>query len=88
MVIGNQTMEDKDRLNDLLISQKHETSNYNTYANECANPQLREDFLSILKEEHDIQADLFMEMQKRGWYPVKPADQNSITQAKQKYQAT
>ena len=80
-------MEDKDRLNDLLTSQKHETSNYNTYANECANPQLRTDFMHILSEEHDIQADLFMEMQKRGWYQVKPADQNAIAQAKQKFQS-
>ena len=87
MQATGQAMQDKDVLNDSIASQKLIGSGYNTFANECANPQLRMDFLNILKEEHDIQADLFSEMQKRGWYTVKAADQNDVTQAKQKYNA-
>jgi len=81
----NQTMGDKELIDDSISSQKLIETNYSTFANECVNPTLRTDFLNILKEEHDIQADLFTEMQKRGWYQTKAADQNDINQAKQKY---
>ncbi len=78
-------MDDKSRMNDSMSSQKLITSTYNTYANECSSPQLRADFLNILKEEHDIQFDIFNEMSMRGWYQVKPAEPQSVTQAKQKF---
>ena len=85
--MNNQTMGDMELINDSISSQKLIESNYSTFANECVNPSLRTDFLNILKEEHDIQADLFTEMQKRGWYQTKAADQNEVAQAKQKYSA-
>lgn len=80
-----QTMTDKELINDSVSSQKFISGNYNVYANECATPELRNDFLSILNEEHQIQADLFVEMQNRGWYQVQTAEQNKIAQAKQKF---
>jgi spore coat protein CotF len=82
----NQQMGDMDIVNDSIASQKLISDTYNTYANECATPNLRNEFLNILQDEHQIQADLFDEMQKRGWYQVQPAEQQKITQAKQKYQ--
>ena len=85
MMMTNQTMGDKELINDSIASQKQIESSYNTFANECVNPTLRSDFLNILKEEHDIQFDLFSEMQKRGWYQTKPADQTEVSQSKQKY---
>ena len=78
-------MNEKDMLNDSLSSQKQIESNYNTFANECVNPQIRNDFINILKDEHDIQYHLFTEAKKRGWYQVPPADATKITQAKQKF---
>jgi len=81
----SQTMGDKELINDSIASQKHIESSYNTFANECVNPSLRSDFLNILKEEHDIQFDLFNEMQKRGWYQSKPADHNEVCQSKEKF---
>lgn len=81
-----QTMGDMEMVNDSIASQKQISSSYNTYANECATPNLRDEFMNILKDEHQIQAELFDEMQKRGWYQTKPADQQQIMQAKQKYQ--
>lgn len=79
-------MGDIDLMNDSIASQKLISDNYNTFANECATPNLRDEFMNILKDEHQIQSELFSEMQKRGWYQVKPADQNLVMQAKQKYQ--
>ena len=76
---------DQDMMQDLLSSQKYIAGGYNTYANECATPNIKTGFLNILKEEHEIQNDVFCEMQKRGWYPTEAADQNKVNQAKQKY---
>jgi|NGEPerStandDraft_9_1074522.scaffolds.fasta_scaffold05909_3 spore coat protein CotF len=82
----NSKMGDVELMNDSIASQKFISSNYDTFANECATPNLRDEFLNILKDEHQIQAEIFTEMQKRGWYQIKPADQQLITDAKQKYQ--
>ncbi len=42
-------MSEQDILNDFLCSQKHITDTYNTWAGECVNPNLRDDFLVYLK---------------------------------------
>lgn len=84
----NSTMpmfSDKDRLQDGLSSQKFITENYNTSTNESATPEIRGAFMSILKEEHDLQNEIFTEMQKRGWYQVQPAEQQKIQQARSKF---
>ena len=86
--MNNQNFCDKDMLTDLLSSQKFITENYNTFANECATPAVKSDFINILNEEHNIQHDVFSEMQKRGWYQVEAADQNKVCQTKQKYMAS
>ena len=82
-----QNFSDKEILTDILSSQKHATGGYNTSANESATPAVKTDFMNILTEEHQIQNDVFKEMQKRGWYPIEAADHNKIQQAKQKYQS-
>ena len=76
---------EKDIVFDSIASQKLIGSTYNTFTNECVNPKIRNDFINIMKEEHDIQYDLFTEAQKRGWYQVQQADQNQVNQVKQKY---
>jgi len=82
---ANPNFSDKDRLQDALASQKFITGNYNTFTTECATPEVRGVFMSILKEEHDIQNEVFTEMQKRGWYQIQPADQQKLQQAKTKF---
>ena len=76
---------DKERLQDGLASQKFITENYNTFTNECVTPEVRGAFMSILKEEHDMQNEIFTEMQKRGWYQVQPAEQQKIQQTRIKF---
>ncbi|MGN0171594.1 MAG: spore coat protein [Acutalibacteraceae bacterium] len=78
-------MNDKEMMDDTLSSQKSITELYNQFANECATESIRSTMMSILKEEHDMQADVFSEMQKRGWYQVPPAEQQKIDSAKQKF---
>ena len=76
---------EKEMITDMLTSQKQMTSLYNTSANESAAPQVRDEFLNILSEEHQMQAELFDEMNKRGWYQTAEAQQQKIQQAVQKY---
>lgn len=83
----NIDMGEKEIMSDVLYSQKHITETYNTFANECSAPTVRDAFLNLLEEEHQMQAEIFNEMQKRGWYQQEQAQQQKITQAKQKYQA-
>ena len=83
--MNNSPMQDKETLQDLLSTQKFLTGNYNSFAGECSDEALRTDFLTILKEEHDIQNDLLCTMSSRGWYQTKNAEEKDVSAAKQKY---
>lgn len=87
MKIDTNAFGDKEMMSDALASQKFITEGYNTFANECATPAVKTEFMNILNEEHQIQQEIFAELQKRGWYQVEAADQNKVTQAKQKFMA-
>ena len=80
-----QFLSEKEILQDGLISQKHITESYNTFAGECVNEQLRSTFLNILGDEHRIQADMFCDLQSPGWYQVEDAPVQKIQQARQKF---
>ncbi|WP_283607082.1 spore coat protein [Faecalispora anaeroviscerum] len=80
------SMQNQEVLLDVLSSQKAITGTYNNFTNECATPTVRNEFMSILNEEHQLQAQIFDEMHKRGWYPTPAAEQQKIDQAKQKFQ--
>lgn len=84
--MNKQAMTEQDMMTDALSSQKFMTENYNLFANECSSPAIKSELMNILNEEHQIQHEVFSELQKRGWYQVEAADQNKINQAKQKYQ--
>ena len=86
------TLNDREILCDALSSEKFMTENYNNYANECASPSLMNEFIALLKEtmnllseEHQIQHDVFTEMQKRGWYQTQQAPADKVQQAKMKF---
>lgn len=81
-------LTDQQILQDSLISEKHMTDSYNMYAGECVNAQLRGAMLNILTDVHTIQANIFSTMQSNGWYQTDAADQQKITQARQKFSAT
>lgn len=78
-------MNDQERLTDFLCSEKKMSANYDTYASECVNLSLRDDFLSILNRSHQTQSDLFKLAQSKGWYQVEQAPQNKVSQAYTKF---
>lgn len=80
-----QTLSDKDFLCEFLETEKQVTANYNYYAGECVNTELRSSMLTLLDEEHDIQSDIFNQMHARGWYQVKSADPTELSTVKTKF---
>lgn len=84
----NPTFGDREIMEDLLSSQKQITAEYNTAANDCASSGLQSEFMTLLGEEHQIQMELFQEMQKRGWYPTEAAPQQKIAEAKEQFTGT
>ncbi len=84
--MNTQNFGDKEMMDDALSTQKFMTDNYNTTANECSNDCLRTQVIDILNDEHQIQFELFQDMQRRGWYQTTPAEQAKITKALQKFQ--
>lgn len=73
-----ETFDDQARLNDMLSSQKYITENFNHFAGECSTQARKDTLMDILSEEHDMQFEVFSEMQKRGWYEPKPAPKQKV----------
>lgn len=79
-------MNEKELVNDLLFSEKKMTNNYDVFANEADNVNLRNELNGILNNEHDIHNKIYDAMKQKGWYSVSSADKNDIQKAKQNYQ--
>ncbi len=77
--------DDRAMINDALSSQKFISDGYNTGANEAAAPTVKSTLMSLLEDEHTIQHDLFVQMQKRGWYQTEAAPQQKIDETKSKF---
>ncbi len=85
MTTTNSGFSEKEVLFDALSAQKSMTGMFNTYSNECANPEVRKVMLDILNDEHSIQFDVFSDIQSRGYYSVTPAQQDKVTKVKDTY---
>ena len=78
-----QGFTDKEILTDGLSTQKATTDKFNTSANECVHPQVRDTMMKILEQEHSIQYEVFNMMHQRGFYETPAADMQKVQQAKQ-----
>lgn len=78
-------MTDQERMTDFIFCEKKMTDNYNTFASECVNVALRDEFLKIFNQGHKIRTDLFQVSQSKGWYSPEQAQASQISQAYTKY---
>ena len=78
-------MTDQERLTDFLSSEKKMAANYDTYASECVNIPLRDQFIKLFTQSHHTQTQLFQTAQSKGWYQLEQAPESKISQAYQKY---
>ena len=81
-------MTDQEWVTDLILGEKKMSSNYDTYASECVNTQLRDQFLQILHQGHMTQTALFNQAKSKGWYQVEQAPASKVDTAYQKYSNT
>ena len=72
-------MNDQERVTDMILSEKKMSTNYNIFASECVDDQLRNEYLSIMNKSHQTQTALFKAAQSKGWYTVEQAPQNKIS---------
>lgn len=84
-IFDHQTLDERQKLTDLLCSQKYLTGVYNTYCCESETPAVRNCLFSILQEEHRIQEEIFRELQTHGGYAPEKAEETKINAEKQKF---
>lgn len=78
-------MKDQEIMTDLMLTEKKMSANYDTYASECVNTQLRDTFVDMLTQSHETQTRLFKTAQEKGWYQVEQAPAQKVDQARQKF---
>lgn len=79
------SFDEKQRLTDLLSSQKFIAGVCNSNLSESATPEVVNCFRNILLDEHRIQHEIFEEMSSRGLYSTEKAPEEKLNQTKQKY---
>lgn len=80
------TLENREILEDVMLTQLKMTRVYNDCAACCENQNFRADMLNILKDNFDLFSKEFDEAQKRGWVTPGAADPEEIETLKAKYQ--
>ena len=78
-------MNDQERMTDFMLTEKKMSSNYDAFASECTNQQLRDEFVKMITQGHQTQSELFQISQSKGWYQVEQAPAAKISTAYQKY---
>jgi len=79
-------MNDRDRLNDCLFTEKYLTDSLNTMVREASHRELYQDLVSILNETHNCARDFFNLMFEQGHYALEAEEQQKIQQEQQKFQ--
>lgn len=77
---------DRDRLNDMLATEKWLTDGFNVFVRETSHQTLFNDILHILNETHHAARDLFNLMFEKGWYSLHPEQPSQVAKEHQKFQ--
>lgn len=82
-----QQFNDRDRLNDMLSTEKWLTDGYNVFVRETSHQDLYRDILGILTQTHHAARDLFNLMFEKGWYSLHPEQPSQIAKHHQKFES-
>lgn len=77
--------DDRCMMTDLLDTAKHITEVYGAYVCEGSSDTLRQVLQDNMDATANDQFQIFQQMQQRGWYATKAAQQQDVQQAKQKF---
>lgn len=78
-------MNDRDRLNDILATEKYLTDSFNIAVREASHDELHQDLMQILSETHQAGRDLFNLMFQKGWYKLEAEEQQKLDQTFQQF---
>lgn len=82
---GMSQLGDREILQLCLNECKHKAASLNIYIQEAANEQLRRDYMTVLGDVYSQEQQLFDLMQQKGYYNVKNASAQEISQAQSKF---
>lgn len=80
-----QNLTEQEIMTDLLATEKHITSAYNTFITETTCSNLRQNLKNILNEEHSIHENIYNTMNQKGWYTPTDAPSQDVQKAKDKF---
>lgn len=78
-------LSDRDRVNDILSTEKYLTDSFNISAREASHLALHQDIMTILNETHQCQYELFQLMFRKGHYSLEAEQQTKLDQAYQQF---
>lgn len=78
-------MNDRDRLNDMLATEKYLTDSLNIMQREASHRQLFDDVNLMLNETHQMGREAFNMMFEKGWYTMQGVDRNQVEKAQQQF---
>lgn len=79
------SLSDRELLQLALNEAKLTAASVNTFALEASSDTLRRDYLTVLGDVHNQEKQIFDLMQQKGYYNVKNANPQDISQAKSKF---
>ena len=82
----NQPLSDQELAFDLLYQEKALLANIASEVLEASQPGMRQVLNDCYMQIGQDQLEIFNQMQRQGWYPVKQAHPQDVQTAKQKYQ--
>ena len=78
-------MNDRDTMENLLLTAKGVCDLYLHGSLESDTPQVQQAFRSSLNDALCMQSDIYRQMAEHGWYPQQQAQPQQIQQVRQKY---
>ncbi|MCL6626643.1 spore coat protein [Alicyclobacillus shizuokensis] len=79
-------MNDRDRLNDILATEKYLTDGLNSAVREASHDALFQDLMGILNETHQMARDIYNTMFQQGWYTLEAEQPQKLQQTFQQFQ--
>ncbi|MCO7176062.1 spore coat protein [Sporolactobacillus kofuensis] len=78
-------MNDRDYLNDVLLSEKYLGTSYVHALQEASHQELYQDIKSVFDQTSEYQRDLYNLMFNKGWYKFESQDPQKIQQTQQQF---
>nr|WP_096180830.1 spore coat protein [Effusibacillus lacus] len=78
-------MNDRDRINDVLATEKYLTDSINVATREASHNSLHQTYMQILQETHQCQRQIFNKMFEKGHYSLEAEEQQKLDKAYQQF---